>query len=177
MTVVAKGAAIYAASQLLPVTKTVKAVESEPNSVTIDLKYEPMTTSLQASVAGKISSAENQILPAGTTVHIRSAAGDWQSGMIEIKNNAFFASVTLRESQINTFVISLFDPNGQSIPVESDSFSIHQGMSVGAPPLARSIGVELNNGSFDRLLNKGISLPAKASYTYHAAHDLHPRNA
>jgi molecular chaperone DnaK len=174
MTVVAKGAAIYAASQLLPVIKTAKPVDSGPNSVTIDLKYEPMTTSLQASVAGKISNAGHQVLPAGTKVQIRSAAGDWQSGMIETKNNAFFASVTLRESQINLFIISLFAPDGQHIPVESDSFSIHQGMSVGAPPLARSIGVELNNGSFDRLLNKGISLPAKASFTYHAAHDLHP---
>lgn len=170
MTVVAKGAAIYAASQLLPVSKTVKPVAVGQKALTLELKYEPMTTSMQASVAGRIAGWGD--LPAGIKVQISSAAGDWQSEMIETKNNVFFASILLRENQINAFIVSVFDHNGKRMAVESDSFSIHQGMSVGAPPLARSIGVELYDGSFDRLLTKGVSLPAKASYTYHAARDL-----
>lgn len=172
MTVVAKGAAIYAASQLLPAGKMLKTVVASQKSVTVELKYEPMTTSMDASVGGRISS--EYPLSSGIKVQIQSTAGDWQSAMIETKNNSFFVSVRLQDNRINTYSISLFDHSGNKIPVDSNNFSIHQGMSVGAPPLARSIGIELHDGSFDRLLNKGVSLPAKASYTYHAAHDLNP---
>ncbi len=170
MIVVAQGAAIYAASQLLPVVRTSK---NNP-SVTVELKYEPMTAAFEAGVGGKIFLPQTGVIPSGIKVQIRSKAGDWQSGMLETKNSTFFTMVLLRADRMNTFVVSLYDENGNQVPVDSDSFCIYQGMSVGAPPLARSIGVELSDGSFDRLLNKGVSLPVKASYTYYAAKDIHP---
>ncbi len=167
MTVVAQGAAIYAASQLLGLASTC----NDNRLVNLELNYEPMTTALEASVAGKIFT---QTLSPGIKVQIRSVSGDWQSSMLEIKNNTFFTTLHLRANRVNTFEVVLFDENGNQLPVDRDSFSINQGMSVGAPPLARSIGVELHDGNFDRLLNKGVSLPVKASYTYHAAKDIHP---
>ena len=170
MTVVAKGAAIYAASQLLPVSK----IHKDNPSVSVELRYEPMTTALEVTLGGKIIPSARNVLPSGIKVQIRSAAGDWQSGMLETKNNTFFTTLLLREDRINNFIVTLFDDSGNQIPVDVDSFSIHQGMSVGAPPLARSIGVELHDGSFDRLLLKGVSLPVKSSYTYHAVKDIHP---
>lgn len=170
MNVVAKGAAIYAASQLLPVVKT----QNKNLAIALELKYDPMTTALETGLGGKILSSEARALPTGVKIQIRNAAGDWQSDLLEIKNNTFFATVLLQANCVNTFVVRVFDDKGNSILVESDTFSINQGMSVGAPPLARSIGVELHDGSFDRLLNKGVALPVKASYTYHAARDINP---
>ncbi len=170
MTVVAKGAAIYASCQLLAPAM----IPTDNKAVSVQLNYEPMTTALQVSVAGKIVSAKDKPLPSGMKLQIRTAAGDWQSGMIEIRDGVFFTSLLLHPNGVNTFILALFDQNANQVPVDCDSFSINQGMSVGAPPLARSIGVELHDGTFDRLLAKGVSLPVKASYTYHAAKDIHP---
>lgn len=170
MTVVARGAAIYASTQLLPAGHS----GGDDGTVTLELKYEPMTTAKEAMVAGKIIASGSKQLPDGIKVQVISKKGDWQSGMVETKGQAFFLPVFLRENQINTFQVAIFDSEGQRIPFHGDTFSIHQGMSVGAPPLARSIGIELHDGSFDRLLARGVSLPVKASYKYRAARNIDP---
>jgi len=159
ITVVAKGAAIFAAAQFVPD----ELIKRNYSKAFIKLAYSPMTTEIDAAVGGKIfSSKENETLPENIHVQIISTSGDWDSGLIEIKGNAFFTNVTLREKNVNTFKLSLFDKFGNKIPIEPDSFTITQGMSVAEPPLIRSIGVELEDGSFSKHLSKGISLPARS---------------
>lgn len=159
ITVVAKGAAIFAAAQFVPD----ELIKRNYSKAFIKLAYSPMTTEIDAAVGGKIfPSKENETLPEGIRVQIISTSGDWDSGLIEIKGNAFFTNVTLREKKVNTFKISLFDKFGNKISVEPDSFTITQGISVAEPPLIRSIGVELEDGSFSKHLSKGISLPQRS---------------
>lgn len=159
ITVVARGAAIFAAAQFVPD----ELIKRNYSKAFIKLAYSPMTTEIDAAVGGKIfPSKEDETLPKGVRVQIISASGDWDSGLIETKDNAFFTNVTLREKKLNTFKLSLFDKFGNKIPIEPDSFTITQGISVAEPPLIRSIGVELEDGSFSKHLSKGISLPARS---------------
>lgn len=162
LTVVAQGAAVFAASQLIPEA----LVQRDQSKAYIELKYNPMTIEIDTPVGGKIQlSSGSASLSDNAKVQISSVNGDWQSGMIEVKNNAFFTKVTLREKKVNTFQIALLDKNGNKIPVEPDTFSINQGISVGEPPLIRSIGVELKDDSFSKHVVKGSALPARSKPT------------
>jgi len=172
ITVVARGAAIFAAAQFVPD----ELIKRNYSKTFIKLAYSPMTTEIDAAVGGKLfPSKENDILPEGIRVQIISTSGDWDSGLIETKDNAFFTNITLREKKVNTFKLSLFDKFGNKIPVEPDSLTITQGISVAEPPLIRSIGVELEDGSFSKHLSKGISLPARSEpIVYHTTKTVNP---
>ena len=172
ITVVARGAAIFAAAQFVPD----ELIKRNYSKAFIKLAYSPMTTEIDAAVGGKIfPSKEDETLPEGICVQIISASGDWDSGLIETKDNAFFTNVTLREKKVNTFKLSLFDKFGNKIPIEPDSFTITQGISVAEPPLIRSIGVELEDGSFSKHLSKGISLPVRSErIIYHTTKTVNP---
>lgn len=152
MNVVAKGAAIYAATQLLPVVKSQK----DNFAISLELKYDPMTTALETGLGGKMILSGIRVLPAGVKVQIFNAAGDWQSGLLEIKNNTFFTMVLLQAHCVNTFVVRVFDEKGNLIPVEGETFSINQGMSVGARLWHGLLALNCMTDLFDRLLNKGV---------------------
>ena len=172
LTVVAQGAAVFAASQLIPE----QLVQRDYLKAYIELKYNPMTIETETPVGGKIQpSNEGGALPDNMKVQISSVTGDWQSGLVEVKNNTFFTKVTLRDKRVNTFQITLLDNNGNKIPVEPDSFSINQGISVAEPPLIRSIGVELKDDSFSKHVLKGSSLPARSKpATYRTTRAVRP---
>jgi len=174
ITVVAQGAAIFAAAQLVSLEPY--EIDRDYSKVFVKLAYNPMTTEIEPVVGGRIfSSKENKTLPKGLRVQINSASGDWDSGLIETKDNAFFTNVTLREKKVNTFKLSLFDKLGNKIEVEPDSFTITQGMSVAEPPLIRSIGVELEDGTFDKHLSKGDRLPVRGKlFIYHTTKTVKP---
>jgi len=172
ITVVAQGAAIFAASQLIPEELTKK----DYSKVSVKLAYNPMTTEVEPAVGGRFfPSKEGESLPEGMRVQINRTSGDWESGMIEIKENAFFTNVNLRENKVNNFTLSLFDKKGNKVPIEPDSFMITQGISVAEPPLIRSIGVELKNGAFSKHLSKSVPLPARSKpFTYLTTHTVRP---
>jgi len=172
ITVVAQGAAIFAASQLIPDELT----KRDYSKVSVKLAYNPMTTEIDPVVGGRFfASKDENKLPEGMRVQINRASGDWESGMLEIKDNAFFTNVNLRENKVNNFTLALFDKKGNKVPVEPDSFTITQGISVAEPPLIRSIGVELENGAFSKHLNKSEPLPARSKpFTYHTTRTVRP---
>jgi molecular chaperone DnaK len=172
ITVVAQGAAVFAASQLIPDEFT----KRDYSKVFVKLAYNPMTTEVDSSVGGRFFPAKNgEDLPDGMRVQISSTSGDWESGMVEVKEAAFFTTVILREHKVNTFKLALFDRAGKQIIVDPDSFSITQGISVAEPPLIRSIGVELEGNAFSKHLNKGESLPARSKpITYYTTRTVRP---
>ena len=172
ITVVAQGAAVFAASQLIPD----EFAKRDYSKVFVKLAYNPMTTEVDSSVGGRFSPAKNEEnLPEGMRVQIKSTSGDWESGMIEVKDNAFFTMITLREHKVNTFNLALFDRSGGKIVVDPDSFSITQGISVAEPPLIRSIGVELEGNAFNKHVNKGEALPVRSKpITYYTTRTVRP---
>lgn len=172
ITVVAQGAAVFAASQLIPEEFT----KRDYSKVFLKLAYNPMTTEVDSSVGGRFSPAKNEgSLPEGMRVQIKSTSGEWESGMIEVKDNAFFTTVSLREHKVNTFNLALFDSSGSKIVVDPDSFSITQGISVAEPPLIRSIGVELEGNAFSKHVNKGEALPVRSKpITYYTTRTVRP---
>jgi molecular chaperone DnaK len=158
LTVVAYGAAIFAATQLMPDD----LIKRDYSKVFIKLAYSPMTTGNETIVGGKIEIKTDEMILDDLKIQINRTDGAWQSGMIGIKDGSFLVNVPLNERKLNTFNILLFDKTGNKLPSEPESFSITQGISVAEPPLIRSIGVELVDGSFDKHLSKGDALPVRS---------------
>lgn len=174
ITVVAQGAAIFAASQLIPEGEGI--VKRDYSKVFVKLAYAPMTTETDLMVGGKFYPAENsKSIPDNVKVQISRTSGDWESGLIEVKDNAFVTNVNLLEGKANSFTLSLMDESGNKIPVDPDSFTINQGISVAQPPLIRSIGVELEDGTFRKHIEKGTALPnPRIPITYHTTKTVRP---
>jgi molecular chaperone DnaK len=171
LTVVAQGAAIFAASQIMPD----EYEKRDRSKVFIKLAHPSMTTEKETLVGGKLEADLTGRTLEDLQIQISRLGGDWQSGKIEIKDGSFFSNVSLRERKLNTFQLALFDRSGNKILIEPESFSITQGISIAQPPLIKSIGVELSDGAFDKIVEKGTSLPCRSKiFTYHTVRAVRP---
>ena len=172
MTVVAQGAAIFAGAQFVP--DKIRNAKRDYSKVFVKLAYNPMTTDTETPIGGKIYPKKGESLPADLRVQIVSLSGDWDSGHLETKENAFYTEVFLHPNKTNIFKLNLWDNEGNKIDIEPDTFSISQGMDVSNPPLIRSIGVELTDGTFSIHLKKGDRLPAKKKFVYYTTSFVSP---
>ncbi|MEO6940693.1 MAG: Hsp70 family protein [Candidatus Kapaibacterium sp.] len=167
MMAVAKGAALWAST-----LESTDEVELKDKSILpLKIVQEHMTNDIEEVVAVKIP----QESPKGLEIQLQRVDGSFRTGRIGFSEaNVATITVSLMERKINVFTISIFDRNGNLIASEPNSFTIYQGISVSSPPLSHSIGVEVltdvlhKQGRYDTILQKGVSLPAKATKTYYS---------
>ncbi len=172
MTVVARGAAIYAST--LQFKK--ETVETKPNAISITLAYEPVWSESTCLVAGNIENSVTKI--SSIQVLIESKTGHWNSGWLPVNNNYFEAKVHLLEGKTNQFWIYLRDEKGNNIVTNPDSFSIRHGLTLAEPPLPHSIGAEVvrpdGKSEIDIIFPRSTKLPAQKNVTFKANKTLKP---
>lgn len=176
MTVVARGASVYA-STLLRQEKTSSATTTTaPDAVRIDLAYETVWSETTCLVAGKIASNLD-----GIEVKIDAESGHWNSGWIPVNKGYFEADVNLLEGKTTRFWIYLRDATGNDLMPEPDVFSIRHGLSLAEPPLPHSIGVEVvrSDGTteVDVIFPRSTPLPAEARKIYKATKTIRPNQS
>jgi molecular chaperone DnaK len=175
MTVVARGAAIYATT----VEREQPAAggadkRAAPGAVSLQLAYEPVSASTEAQVAGKILSGGGAQLE----VRIDAQAGYWTSGWVPVNKDYFEVSVNLRQGKICPFYIYVRDQSGQPLDVAPNEFTIRHGLELSAPPLPHTISVEVVrlNGrvELDPIFPRNTPLPTEKRIQYRARHTLRP---
>jgi molecular chaperone DnaK len=175
MIVVARGAAIYAATVELE-GKAV-AINSAPGSVSLQLAYEPVSASTAAPVAGRIQGDSGGKLE----VRIDSQAGYWTSGWMPVVNNYFEVDAVLQPGKICPFYIYFRDEKGQPVDVQPNEFTIRHGLELSAPPLPHTISVEVvrphGRGERDPNFPRNTPLPTEKRVQYRARHTLRPGEA
>ncbi len=131
MTIVARGAALFAASQRVPQIRS-----SRPGKGTLRLKlaYSPVSQDTETDVAGKLEDAGDF---SHARVEISRVDGGWNSGKLALTNNAFMASVVLNDRTVNEFQIRMFDKTGNALRVEPENFAITHGPMVEDAPLSQ----------------------------------------
>jgi len=172
MTVVARGAAIYAST--LEKTDGADVPFSRPGAVTVKLSYEAISSKESENVLGKIEDSEGIEV---AEIQVEAASGIWTSGWAPSEKGFFEVSVPLTPGKPSTFRISARDRSGRILPVTPDEFVIRNGLILDSPPIPHSISVEIIEGGTPRLdtvFNKGTTLPAKRVVTYHADHTIRP---
>ncbi|MGB2865386.1 MAG: Hsp70 family protein [Sedimentisphaerales bacterium] len=167
LTVVARGAAIFAGTQRLvdkgPVTK---------GTYKLELNYSPMGPDPDFRVRGKVVEEGDDLTE--YTVNFANLATGWDSGKIPLKSEGTFKADLLAEAEgRNTFTIQLADAKGtlqKTVPEEL--VYTPRITCISDQPVINSLGVEIGTNEFDILLEKGIPLPAKKTKVYHTTKSL-----
>ncbi len=159
MTLVAQGAAIYAATANLD-GRSAPATPATGRQVW--LQYPAVSADLTPHVVGRFLGAEP---PA--TVQLERRDGGWQSPPAQIAaDGSFVTMVSLVARKSNTFSLIARSKDGAQVPVAPAAITIVQGITIGDPPLSRTVGVALANGYVQVYLERGTPLPARRTFTH-----------
>ena len=170
LTVVARGAAIFAGSQrLAPKSLTTAAVSG---LVALELLYKPVGADPEPLVGGRVAAPPGAGL-AGWTIEIVNLQSRWRSGKVTLKENGAFQLTARAEKEIqNVFRIELKDDAGTLCPTAPDQFSYTVGMVVEEQPIINNMGVAMSDNRVGIHFTKGQGLPAKYTKSYRTAVEL-----
>ncbi len=175
MTVVGRGAAVYASSLERTKRKATPQTTSDGNRVILKLAYEPVSAELQCTVAGRVMSRHHHL-----EIKLEAEGGLWTSGWIKTDDGVFETPVPLKESAITTFWVYARDEHGRLLDTDTTEFKVRHGLVPSAPPLPHTLSVEVLNpggkSGLDSVFSKGTLLPAERKIKYRAMHTLVPNN-
>jgi molecular chaperone DnaK len=173
LTVVARGAAVFAGSQRLPDDKDWKK-KVQAGQFGVKLDYRSVGPDTDPPVAGVVSAGEGEEKDfTGFTVEFINPdiRPPWRSGKIGLgpKGN-FMTTVAAEKGKANTFQIELRDPTGALREVNPKTFQITvKGIGDVQITLPHAIGVELSNNEVEVFFDKNAVLPAKKRRDLHTA--------
>lgn len=158
ITVVARGAAIFAGTQRLDTAAM--AAPPPAGHYAIDLEYRPVGPDTEPFVGGRVSGPDT----AGFMLEFVNdeARPAWRSGRIALSDTGTFtATLWADKGRTNTFRIELTDPTGTRRDVTPDRLTYTVGVVDTQPPLTHSIGVGLEGNEVEWLIKRGTPLPAR----------------
>jgi molecular chaperone DnaK len=168
-TIVAAGAAIFAATRRLPpelARRSSGPVRAQSQGLTLNLEFEPMTTNPHPALAGRVESGDGT---GGLTLVFRRDDDGYRSDPVHPDaRGRFSTTLPLRPHRLNVFTI-VAERGGSAVAVEPPAVSILHGLSVSKPPLSQSVGVMRADNTVTWFFRKGTSLPARATLGFATA--------
>lgn len=175
LTVVARGACIYAVSQKIPKEFLESKKNTDSSIKTLRLNYESLTSETEETLTGIVEELKD--VEGDYFIQVQSEGGQFSGKKIKLKNGKFIETVNVEKNKTTLFWIYLFDAEGNPIKTEPESFSITHGLSVSGAPIPHSIGVGVvkrgfsgasfaMSEEFEVIFEKNSILPLKATRTY-----------
>ncbi|HSL81268.1 MAG TPA: Hsp70 family protein, partial [Thermoanaerobaculia bacterium] len=174
LTVVARGAAIFAGTQRLP--READAGRPQPGRFTVELEYQPVGIETEPPVGGKVVPREGVDL-AGHTVELVNVGAQppWRSGKLLLSPEGTFLTRRWAErGRANTFRIELSDAAGNALEVQPETFAYTVGMTVTEPPLIHAVGVAMASNTVDEFFEKGAALPLRKRSIHRTVFTVRP---
>jgi molecular chaperone DnaK len=160
LTVVARGAAVFAGTQKTDIKLQKKAVAGE-FQVSISDKYKPVGHENDPLIAGKVVDA-NGSCPSGLTIEFVNRETKWRSGQVPLNTEgAFMANLLAEKGARNTFHIELTDRHGTLQKAVPDHVVYTIGAVIEEQPLLKSIGLGKADNTVDWFFKAGAGLPQK----------------
>jgi len=142
MTVVAKGAALYAST--VNVSDEIIEKGRNKSNIQLGLGYEPTTVENEEFVTIKILKDKTEgAIPDKCFAEVVRTDKAWSSGKVQIDDAGEVVEVKLNEGKANAFNVFVYNEQGDLIPSEPNDFTIIQGTKVGNATLAYHIGIEI----------------------------------
>ena len=172
MTLVAQGAALFASTANLE-NQLASARKEEPGHK-FWLQYPTMSSDTMPYVIGRmVEPLAGEERP--FQVQLKRSDGEWESNVCELdEEDAFVTTVSLLPHQSNTFVLEAKSEDGEIIRCRPKTFNMIHGLSIGEPPLARTIGVALANNGVRVYFMRGIPLPTRRTFVHHSVETVLP---
>jgi molecular chaperone DnaK len=159
MTLVVQGAALHAASVGLEAAPVPSAAAAR----NVVLKFPSMSTDLTPHLLGRCLTK-----PAPAEVRLDRADGGWSGDWTPVDaEGAFFFLAELAPRRANTFRLTARDADGRAVALEPSTATIVHGVTIGDPPLARTIGVALASDAVRVYFERGAPLPARRTFVHH----------
>jgi len=166
MTLVAQGAALYAASANLDARPSPRINPDKGRRIW--LQYPAMTSDLSPYVVGRVSE-ESAPSPAS----IRFEREGWTSLETPVtKEGTFVASINVLPHRANEFRILGTAKDGTDFPLWPSAITIIHGLSLSDPPLSRAIGVALVSDRTHIYIERGSPLPARRTFLHEAVQTI-----
>jgi len=164
LTVVARGAAIFAGTQIIPEVSR-RQVPIPTGHFKLELDYKPIGEEVEPTIGGRVVAPDGASLE-GYTLEFAESKTGWRSGKIDIgADGAFISAVYADRDRKNEFLIELRDANGNPCQTVPDRFFYTIGITISAQTLVKNIGIGLANGDVLWFFEKGTPLPAKKRET------------
>jgi len=166
LTVVARGAAIFASTQRLVSARESKAVAAVAGQFSIELIYKPVGSDPEPLVGGRTTAPAGTAM-AGCTLEVVNQQSKWRSGKITLKDNGAFQLTVRAEKGIeNVFRIEFRDTQGTLCVTQPAEFKYTLGVVVEEQPIINNMGVAMADNKVGVHFTKGQGLPAKHTRTY-----------
>lgn len=175
MTIVARGAALYAATAGLE-ARPADTAPAAPPGIAVKMEHPAVTADTQPFVVGRFLPVEGEELPA--QVRISRADGGFTSPETPVSaEGSFVLQVELVRHQQNRFRLTALAANGAGMPVKTPDLAIVHGVSIADPPLARSVGVARADNTVHVYFEKGTPLPARRTVIHKTIERVEARSA
>ncbi|WP_225730561.1 MULTISPECIES: Hsp70 family protein [unclassified Nocardia] len=172
LTVVARGAAIFAGTQRIPGGA---APVAAPGGFTVQLEYSPVGPDTEPLIIGRIAAADGTV-PAGLTVELVNSTSrpPWRGGKVAVAETGVFSTTLWAQAGVaNTFEIELADASGTRRELTPNTLTYTVGAVETQPPLIHSLNVGLADNTTVRLIERGTPLPARARKRLRTAAPVH----
>ncbi len=172
LTAVSRGACIFAISQNIP-QEFQKVKEIDSNTYEIQLNYDSLTGEENQLITGLIAKLKDK--EEDYFIQIQSEDNTFNTGKIKINNGKFVANINIKPNMLNVYWIYLFDKDGTTLSLSTDSFNITHGLTISGTPIPHSIGIsyldkDIINGTeqekFDIFFNKNSIIPLSETRNY-----------
>jgi len=155
MTVVAKGAALYAST--VSVSDEIIEKNRDKTKIQLGLGYEPTTVENEEWVTIKILKDKTKgTIPDKCFAEVVRSDKAWSSGKVQIDQAGEVVEVKLNEGKANAFNVYVYNEQGDLIPSEPNDFTIIQGSKVGSATLPYNIGIEIKSKASGKIVFRPI---------------------
>ena len=184
MTLVAQGAALFAGTVGLDGRPDTPS-EATAVGPKVWLQFPAVTSDLTPYVVGKLldqgnndgssAATKSGASASVTAIVVKRCDGTWQSEPAPCGTDGTFAVlVNLQARQMTTFQLFGLRADGSQVAMQPASFAISHGLTLGDPPLARSIGVAMADNSVLTYFERGAPLPIRRHFTLTTVETIHP---
>ena len=141
MTVVARGAAIYATQ--FEVSEEIMDENRDTTKIQLDLSYEAQSVEIEEMLVVKLNKDKTEgDVPEKLFVTVKRADGAWESDKTEFDSTGEIIDLNLNEGKPNNFEVIVTNEGGDKLECEPQELTIIQGVKVGNATIALGYGVE-----------------------------------
>ncbi len=162
MLLVARGAALYAASHGLEACAE-EPPEQAPAGRPLWLQHPAVSADLKPCVVGRVLDG-----PAASPARVRLVRREpaWEGPWAEVDpDGTFVVDAALEPRRRCVFQLEARAADGEPVVVHPAEFAIVHGVTLGDPPLSRSVGVALASDRVEVYFQRGAPLPARRTVT------------